>query len=422
MDTMLADLAVSVVYFFEESLDEEALAVGLGRALRRLPVFGGRLRTVGDRLDLVCDDAGVPMTSYDVDETLHGAMARVILPGAELVDHIDAAKARSGGLPLLTVRISRLADGGTALGVCWHHAVGDVQTFVLLMQAWSAAVEGNALPEVEPVPDQDAYLDRVLPAEDCGRPGFRLPEPGESEFLAREVFLAPRANRTVQIYFGDAETERMKRAFSAEAGRRLSTGDVLCGHMVSTIRELDGDAEARELTVPVNVRRPLGLPAGVLGNLLSEIHLPCAARSSGAEVAAGLRGAVDDFVAGHLNLRANLGFLEAIGRSRLGDCIPLGFDPARRRFTFSNWSRFGAYQISFQGRTPVFFSPAANLQLPWVSWMVEGFENTGSLFTVVLPARLAGRLRGPEGRAAVHRFREPGDVLPAQVAALPKLG
>ena len=69
----------------------------------------------------------------------------------------------------------------------------------------------------------------------------------------------------------------------------------------------------------------------------------------------------------------------------------------------------------------MFFSPAANLQLPWVSWMVEGFENTGSLFTVVLPARLAARLRGPEGRAALHRYREPEDALPAPVGAVPKL-
>lgn len=418
MDTMLAELAVSVVYFFDRTLDEDALAAGLSLALARVPVFGGRLRTVGAALEIVCDDSGVPLTSYDVDETLPEAMARVTLPSADLVDHVDASKARLGGLSLLTVRMSRLADGGTALGVSWHHAVGDVQSFMLLMRAWSAAVEGGVLPEAELVPDQDAYLDRVLPAEDCGRPGFRLPDAEEAALLAREVAVSARANRTVQVYFGDAETARIRAALAAQAGRSLSLGDALCGHLVSTIRELDGDEEPRGLTVPVNLRRPLGLSGAVVGNLLSEIHLTLPGRGTGAQVAAALRDAVDGFAEHHLNLRASREFL---ARAGAGDCVALGFDPVRRRITFSNWSRFDAYGITFQGAAPVCFSPAANLQLPWVSWLVEGFENTGSLFTVVLPARLTARLRGPEGRAALHRYREPGDVLPALVGSVRKL-
>lgn len=69
----------------------------------------------------------------------------------------------------------------------------------------------------------------------------------------------------------------------------------------------------------------------------------------------------------------------------------------------------------------MFFSPAANLPLPWVSWMVEGFEGSGYLFTVVLPAKLAGRLRGAEGRAVLHRFRDPADVLPTAAGSVPKV-
>ena len=421
MDTMLADLAVSVVYFFAETLDEERLADGLALALERIPVFAGRLRTVDDALEIVCDGSGVPLDGYDVDETLAEAMGRVNLSGAELADHVQASQARTGGLPLLTVRVSRLSDGGTALGLSWHHGLGDVQTFALLMRAWSAAVEGGELPEPELVPDHDAYLDRVLPPEDCGRPGFRLPGAEEAALLGREIAVAGRANRTVQIYFGDAETDRLRQAFIATAGRKLSVSDVLCAHVVRTVRELDGDAEARGLTVPVNVRRALDLPATLVGNLLSEIHLSSAAGITAEQLAVELREAVEDFTASQLNLRSNLDFLREIGRDRFADCVPLGFDPERRRFTFSNWSRFGLYEISFGGFRPVFLSPAANLQLPWVAWMVEGFDNTGSLVTVGLPARLAGRLRSPEGQTALHRFRAAGDVLPAAVETVRKL-
>lgn len=422
MDTMLADLAVSVVLYFDQALDEDRLAAGLARALDRVPVFAGRLRTGGGgALEAVCDDSGVPLDVYTVDGTLAEAMGRVTAAGSELVDPVDAPAARGGGVPLLTVRVTRTGDGGTVLGCSWHHAIGDLHSFMLLLRIWSAAVEDEELPEAELVEDQDELLDRVLPAEDCGRPGFRVPSTAQAQLLAREVAVGPRANRTVQIYFGDAEVERMRAEFSETAGRRLSSGDVLCAHVVSTIRELDGDEAERWLTVPVNARRWLGLSPALVGNLLGDVHVSYRPEDGPAALAGALRAAVEEFPAAHLNLRSNLGFLASLGRSRLRDCVPLGFDPQERRFSFSNWSRFGAYRVSFQGHRPVFFSPAANYPLPWVSWTVEGFGGTGYLTTVVLPARLAARVRGAEGRAALHRFRRAADELPASAAAVPKV-
>ncbi|MED7953846.1 acyltransferase [Streptomyces sp. BE303] len=421
VDTMLADLSVSVVFFFERALDEDRLAAGLARALARIPVFAGRLHTVDGVLTAVCDDSGVPLESYRVDGTLAEAMGRVTLPGADLADPVDAPAARTGKGPLLTVRVTRTADGGTVLGCSWHHAIGDLQSFALLLRAWSAAVEGEELPVAELVEDQDALLDKVLPAEDSGSPGFRLPGPEESALLAREVAAGPRANRTVQLYFGDAEIARMREEFSAAAGLRVSGGDAVCAQVVHTVRQLDGDTETRTLTVPVNVRRPLGLPDSLLGNLLGDIHLPYAPADGPAVLAGALRSAVLGYADQHLNLRSNLRFLEELGRPRLQECVPLGFDPEHRRFSFSNWSRFGLYEVSFQGQRPVFFSPTANYPLPWVSWSVEGFHGTGLLTTVVLPARLAAKLRGDAGRAALHRFRDPADELPALLGAVPKV-
>ncbi|MFB6888495.1 acyltransferase [Kitasatospora sp. NPDC056327] len=420
-DTMYADLSVSVVLFFERMLDEDRLAAGLARALERVPVFGGRLRTVDGVLEAVCDDSGVPMVSYRIDGTLAASMGRVTAPGAQHVDPLDARAARTGGGPLLSVRVTRTGDGGTVIGCSWHHAIGDLHSFALLLRAWAAAVEGEELPDVELVEDQDALLDRVLPAEDCGRPGFRVPGPDERALLDREVAAGPRANRTVQLYFGDAEIARMREEFAAGAGRWLSSGDAVCAHVVHSLRELDGDRETRWLTVPVNVRRPLGLPDTLIGNLLGDIHLPYDPADGPAVLAGALRTAVSEYAEGHLNLRANQLFLAELGRDRLASCVPLGFDPARRRFSFSNWSRFGLYDVRFQGERPVFFSPTANYPLPWVSWCVEGFGGTGLLVTAVLPARLAARLRGTEGRAVLHRHREPSDELPDLLAAVPKV-
>ncbi|GAA4873659.1 acyltransferase [Kitasatospora terrestris] len=422
-DTMLADLSVSVVHFYERALDEDRLASGLAAALAAVPEFGGRLRTADDGvLEIVCDDAGVPMAAYEVDGTLEELMGRVTAPGGgDLVDPVDAAKARGGGLPLFTVRVTRPSAGGTALGCSWHHAVGDLQSFMLLMRAWSAAVEGGTVEPAVQVVDREAYLERHLPATDCGRPGFRVPDAAEAAALAAEVAAAGRANRTLQVFFAEEEVARLHREAADAAGRRLSAGDALTAHVVATLRELDGDTGTRWVTVPVNVRRALGMPATLVGNPLSEIHLPWAPAQGPAALAGALRDAVLRFPEDHLNLRSNLDFLRALGRERTGECVPLGFDPANRRFSLSNWSRFGLYEVVFEGRPPVFFSPAGNFPVPWMSWMAEGFGGRGFLLTVVLPARLAARLRGGAGRAALHRHRRAEDGLPALARGLAKL-
>jgi hypothetical protein len=422
MDMMLADLPVSVVFFFARALDETRLAGGLARALAHLPVFAGRLRTRDETLEIVCDDAGVPMTFVDVDEPLSGAIGRVTLPTSGFVTHVDAAGARLGGQqPLLTVQVSRLSGGGTALGCSWHHAVGDISSFMLLMRAWSASVEGVEPPAVRLVEDRDAYLDEVLPHEDSGRPALRLLDAGEAADLRGQVELAARSSRTLQVYLGDAEVGRMREALSAAAGHELSRNDALCAHLVSTIRRLDGDPQTRVLTLPVDMRRRYDLPPGAVGNLLGEISLPWSPDGGPETLAVGIRAAVDDFTRSHLSFRANRAFLDKIGPSRARECMPNGFDLAGRAISVSNWSRLGAYGVVFEGQRPAAFTPATSLRLPWASWLVEGFDDSGFLYTVALPSGLAGRLRGPDGRAALHRFRHPDDPLPPLVTENSKL-
>lgn len=421
LDINLADLPTSVVFFYPHRLDPELLASGLSVALGRLPVFGGRLRADGDRLRIVCDDSGVPLDTYQVDEDLPAAIARMTLPESGFVDHVQAAQARRQDLPLFTVRVSRLADGGTAIGCSWHHAVGDMQSFLLLMQCWSAACRGLPLPEVLLVADRDRQLLEALPERDSGRPSFRLPDEAEAAAIRREVQQAARANRTTQLYFTDDEISRLRAGLSELAGRSLSINDAICGHLLSTLWRLDGSDRDFRLAMPVNVRRHLGLPAGLVGNLASEIYLGFAADATAEHIASTVRAAVDDFVRAHLSLRANHDYLTSIGRSRLADCVPIGLDPDRFTFTISNWSRFGVYDVVFDEQRPAFFSPAANLQLARVSWLVEGFDNAGLLCTIALPARLAGKVRADDGRAALHRYRDPAEQLPELATSIRKL-
>ena len=361
------------------------------------------------------------MTTVDTGMTMAEAISRVTLPGSGLSDHVDAPAGRSGGQPLLRIQVSRLVDGGMTLACSFHHAVGDLATFMLLMRAWSAAVEGTPLPEVQLVEDLDAYLDAVLPPKDRGRPGIRLLEPDEAASLESKIGTAIMSARTVQIYFGDAEVGRMRAELSASAGQRLSANDVLCAHVVTTIRRLDDDLETRNFVTAVDIRRRMGLPLGVVGNLTNEVYLSCPPGTAPEVFATQIRAAVGDFEQSHLSIRSSREFVESVGRSRIRDCVPVGFDLDRRTFSFNSWTRFGLYDVSFDGQRPVFFSPAPNIALPWISWMAEGFENTGFLFTLGVPAKLAGRMRSADGRAALHRFRDPDDVLPALAGVARKM-
>lgn len=410
-DLLLVELSVSVVFFYPRALDVDGLAASLSRALERLPAFAGRLRRRDGVLEIVCDDSGVPLTVYDADETLAEAVGRMTLPQSGFVEHVDPKAAQLGEQALLSIQVSRLADGGTALGCSWHHAVGDLRSFMVLMQTWSALAEGGTPPEAVLVEDRAAQLDRVLPDEDSGRAGFRMVDRAEMARLDQAFGAASLANRAVQIHFGAREVARMKERFSAAAQRRLSANDVLTAHVVTCVRRLDGDAEVRTLTIPVDLRRFLGLPPGTTGNLVGEIHLRCPAGGPAEGLAALIRGAVDDFASSHLSLRTNRRLLEEHGPALLDECVPIGFDPPNRTFMLSNWSGSGIYDTVFDGARPVAFSPAIGQPLPWVAWIVEGFEGSGFLCTLVVPASLAARLRGAAGAELLHRFREPDDEL-----------
>lgn len=419
-DLLLADLSVSVVFCYDRPLDGAALRSGFDVALARTPAFAGRLQPAGAGLEIICDGSGAEFRELDSPLTLPEAIGRLTLPDSGLVDHVDAPAARAGQGPVTRVRLNRLADGGTVLGCSWQHAVGDMSSFTTFMRQWSAASAGEEPEEPLLVEDRAAFLDAMLPEKDSGRPGFRVVDAQESAQLLRIAESSTLANRLVQVYLGAAELARMRARFEQEAGRRLSTNDVLTAHIVRTVRQLDGDEAERELVVPVDLRRILGAPRGTIGNLLGEVTLH-SGDVPAARLAAGLRAGIEDFADAHLTLRTSRAVLEELGPEGLDRCVPLGFNPTERTFTTSSWRGFGAYTARFDGASPVLMAPAISLPLPWVCWMVEGFHGTGALCTVSVPAAIATRLRSADGRALLHADREPQDELPALATAVRRL-
>jgi len=419
-DLLLADLSVSVVFCYDRPLDASTLLSGFESALARTPAFAGRLREAETGLEIACDGRGAEFRELDSPLTLPEAIGRLTLPDSGLVDHVDASAARAGEGPVTRVRLNRLADGTTVLGCSWHHAIGDMSSFMAFMRQWSAFSAGEEPEAPLMVEDRAAFLDALLPEKDCGRPGFRVVDEQEAAGLRRVAEASTLANRLVQVYLSEAELGRLRARFERESGRRLSTNDVVTAHIVRAIRQLDGDTEVRDLVVPVDLRRILGAQPATIGNLLGEISV----RSGdvpAAHLAADLRAAVEVFADAHLSLRTSQSVLDGLSPQERSRCVPLGFNPPERTFTASSWRGFGAYTARFDGVAPVLTAPAISLPLPWVCWLVEGFDGRGVLGTLALPAAHATRLRSAEGRALLHSDREQQDELPALARAVRRL-
>jgi hypothetical protein len=420
-EQVTSNVAVSITFVFSDSVDEDRLAQGLARALEHVPIFAGRLRPAGDSLEIVCQDSDVPMTTAEADMTVEQAVAVAGLADSGLVDDIDVQSAPQGGSPLLALRVTKLRDGGMAIGCTWNHLVGDMQSFMLLLRSWSAYVEGTEPPEVTIPRDRDAYLDTVLPAKDSGRPSYRLMEPEEAAGMGAWLARSAQETEVVQIHFTGDEADRMREWFCVKANRWLSANDALYAHILHTMRELGGDTAPRYLGFPVNIRRRMGIPPSVAGNMLSIVDLPYAPDTRPEVFAGDIRDAVGDFAQSHLNLRTDRAFVESCDQAQLARLMFLGMDPARRAVLMSSWTGFDVYGVTFGGHHPAYFcltqSPST-FQLPWIGVLATGFAGDGYLGTLSVPAGVAEILRRPGGSAVLHRFREPGDAVPALAKAI----
>ena len=126
------------------------------------------------------------------------------------------------------VRITHLADDATAIGFSWHHAIGDMQTLMLFMNAWAAAAADKPLSEALIVEDRAASLDEHLPADGAREPGVRCL--GLADFARSALYLAKdaRKQRTLSLYFGEDESPACATPTEAGSGCLRTT---LCAGM-----------------------------------------------------------------------------------------------------------------------------------------------------------------------------------------------
>jgi len=409
-DVLVRHYAVPVVFFYDRLLDPDALAHGLGVVLGDFAPFNARLTQRGGELFLDCNDHGVAFSVVTLQTDMQAGIAWLGTPRArELVDPIEGRRALRGDLPLLTVRITHFADGKSCLGVCWHHSVGDMHSCVRLLLAWSRAVAGLAYEKPMVVEDRSEYLERTLPSESAAATGLRYLEPSDLARLAWYMLVRARDRSMLSFHFLPEELVALRNSLESAAGRKLSTNDALCAHMLALIAERDPRPRSRQLSIAINYRKRLGLPESLLGNMVTSLNIPVESGAPAAKIASDLRGAVNAFADQHMDVRANQRFVASRGgMAHVSRCMPKGVDPMNGTLLVTSWSKFGVYDVDFGREAPAFFSGLGQAPFPWLSSIFDGFRGHGTIFTVHLPRAIAARLADSRGLAAVHRFREVG--------------
>ena len=185
---MVANLAVHVVFFFERRLDMSAL----DRRVRRGAHQPSDLRGANGRSTAECESdvrAKVCPSLHDISTarspTRSVRRRRTADSGSSTR---STAPRHDGGGGRCASAGHPLGDDATAIGLSWHHAIGDMQTLMVLMNGWAAAAAGEPLAEPLIVEDRAAYLDEHLPADGAQSPGRA--SSALAEFARSALYLA----------------------------------------------------------------------------------------------------------------------------------------------------------------------------------------------------------------------------------------
>ena len=413
-DQLVRNFPVPVVFFYRQSIHHQLLIDALQKVLSDFPLFAGTLNQINGNLAIDCNNNGVLFSINQQNCTLEQLLHQLPrIKKKTLVTLINPKQVVSHQRPLLTIKLTYFSDEGMTLGVCWHHALGDMHTFMCLMKAWSHAVNQQeyVLPLI--VSERDEYLHQNLAHNDNLSPGVRYLKTREFLGLLFYLLLPARNQLALQFYFSEPELHNMKQHFSAHTTQTLSTNDVLCAHLFSIISALDSYPQPSSLSIAINYRSRTQLPPNLLGNFVSSIRLTSSQTVNPFQLAQDLRNSVNNFQPMHLNFFSTQQYIEQHGGTqKIERFIPRDIDPINRNLFITNWANFGVYNITFGKSEPFFFTPFTDAPFPWLSIIFEGFSNQGLVYSVSLPSKLAQKLMQENSLRQIHQYRPSNAVIP----------
>lgn len=419
-DQLLRNLPVSVLFFYRKGFDCNALVNSLKEVLTDFPFFAGTLKKTNDDLHIDCNNQGVLFSVTKEDCTVNQIFDKLLtIKKEKLVNIINPKKVISSQSPLMNINLTYFSCGGMALGICWHHSIGDMHTFMQFMKAWSNAANNQEYVSPLIIKGRDKYLQENLEGNDNSNSAARYLNGKELLELAFYMLFRARNKISLRFYFSENELNNMKQRFLENSDKNLSRNDVLCAHLFSIISELDDYRKERLLSVVVNYRSKMKLPKNISGNFVSSIQISADQKVKASQLAESLRASLDNFGRLHMNVLSTKKYIEENGGiSKIGRFIDKGLDPLKRTLLITSWVNFDTYSIIFGDAKPFYFSPFGDYPFPWLSSITEGFSNDGLIYSVLLPSKLARKLMRDENLKKIHRYRGQEEVMPELVEKL----
>lgn len=416
-DYLIRNIYVSVTFFYRKSVESDLLIDSLKEVLSDFSIFAGVLININNNLCIDCNNQGVLFSIRKDDFTLDQVIQELpTIKKKRLVNIINPKKAILSQSPIMTIQLTYFACGGMTLGVCWHHSIGDMQTFMCFMKAWANTVrkEEYVLPLI--VKDRDKYFEATIQKNNNSIPGVRYLTGLE---LLKTVFylLLSAWNRiSLQFYFSEDEIKNMKQDFLEKTNQKLSTNDVLCTHVFNIISELDAYNEERYVSIVVDYRARTKLPKNILGNFVSNLNIMTNDKADPFKLAQELRESVNNFQNRHMDFFSTKEYIEKNGGIRnITRFVPIPIDPLKRNLLISNWTNFGVYDIKFKDSEPLFFISFGDDKISWLSKIIKGFSNNGFIYSVALPIKLAKKLMKEDNLHKIHKYRDEKEMMPELV-------
>ena len=413
-------MRVPVVFFYRSRVDRFELIESLKVVLCEFPLFEGRLKQIDKDLILDCNNQGVSFISTESKSSIESLIDNLQSSSKqELVTLIDASKSVSSQSPILTIKITYCSCGGMAMGICWHHAIGDMFSLIQLLKAWSATINKEKFDPPLITEDREQYIKKYISKNKSTESAVRHLDMWELIKLTFYLIFKAKSRKMIRIYFSEYELENIKQDFSKKSKSRLSRNDALCAYLSKSISELDSPRAEQKISIAINYRKSIDLDANILGNFISMINIKEKGSIQDFELAKSIRESINEFKSSHMNYLSTEQYVNKYGGAKKpGKFLNKSFDPLSKTLMITNWNKLGIYDVIFGGSKPYFFSFYGIIPIPWLSYIAEGFTEEGLIYSVVLPKKIAKEFLKKDHLDYIHRYRAETESLPKSVREL----
>jgi len=395
LDTIFQHFAVPLVFVFKETLNHRVLLDALPPTLAHYPLFAGQLQERDGKLQINCNDRGVPVAVEYRKETFDSWLEGLNNRYADrtVVAPLSPRASLRRGAALASVRITHFRHGGSCLAVSWLHTLGDFRTVKAFMQAWGNACSGHEIEAPLLVEDRPAFLETRIRGNGRGQPTLLRVRTGDIVHFAGSMLRDLLGAQAVMCHFTDDELRNMRAALQEQAGVRLSTNDALWGHLAAILDKIYPKTRTRYVGTVINWRQRLGLASGLLGNLTSNLLVPRRPDQTACSIASELRQSIDTFTEQQFDYLCNERFIAEQQRlKRAHMVLHEVHDPRRRALYLNSWQDAEMSDLEFAGVRPYVLAFVARAPR-WTGVVTRGFENKGVIVRMSVPRDAAIGLR-----------------------------